>query len=41
MEEATLATAPDLDRRVMPMDIHHILIPTDFSAPANQAVTAA
>lgn len=23
------------------MDIHHILTPTDFSAPANQAVTAA
>jgi nucleotide-binding universal stress UspA family protein len=25
----------------MPMEIRHILIPTDFSAPAIQAVTAA
>jgi nucleotide-binding universal stress UspA family protein len=25
----------------MAMDIHHILAPTDFSAPANQAVTSA
>jgi nucleotide-binding universal stress UspA family protein len=25
----------------MPLDIHHLLTPTDFSAPATQAVTAA